>query len=284
MYSIDDEALERAIHLNVQAALSEDLGAEDITSMLIHPDTQAQATLISRDAAVVCGQPWVNALFASLDPEVNIAWQVAEGDSVAPNDTIALFQGSARSLLSGERAALNFLQMLSGTATLTAHLSQLIATTQTRLLDTRKTIPGLRLAQKYAVSVGGGHNHRLGLYDGYLIKENHIAACGGIAPAILEARRLNPGKWVEVEVENDAELRLALAAQPDMIMLDNFNLDQTRAAVQLVAGQVPLESSGGITAETLLAWAQTGVDYISMGSLTKDVKAIDLSFRLAVRG
>ncbi len=282
MYSINDDALERAIAQNVEAALAEDLGAADITSLLIHPETQAQATLISREVAVVCGQPWVNALFTSLDPKVNIAWQVAEGDTVAPNGTIAVFQGSARSLLSGERAALNFLQMLSGTATLTAHLSQLIALTQTRLLDTRKTIPGLRLAQKYAVGVGGGHNHRLGLYDGYLIKENHIAACGGIAPAVREARRLNPGKWVEVEVENDAELRLALAAQPDMIMLDNFDLEQTRAAVERVSGQVTLESSGGVTPETLLAYAETGVDYISMGSLTKDIKAIDLSFRLSV--
>lgn len=280
MYSIDEQALAQAIRLNVQAALAEDIGSEDITSALIAPDTQAQATLISREAAVICGQPWANAVFAEIDPDVRIEWHIAEGETVAPNATVAVFNGRATSLLSGERAALNFLQMLSATATLTAKLTTLIAGTSTRLLDTRKTLPGLRLAQKYAVSVGGGYNHRLGLYDGYLIKENHIAACGGIAQAIAEARRMHPNTWLEIEVESMAELQLALAAQPDMIMLDNFDLQATYEAVQWVAGRVPLESSGGINAETLLPLAETGVDYISMGALTKDIKAIDLSFRL----
>ena len=280
MYSIDEQALAQAIRLNVQAALAEDIGSEDITSALIAPDTQAQATLISREAAVICGQPWANAVFAEIDPDVRIEWHIAEGETVAPNATVAVFNGRATSLLSGERAALNFLQMLSATATLTAKLTTLIAGTSTRLLDTRKTLPGLRLAQKYAVSVGGGYNHRLGLYDGYLIKENHIAACGGIAQAIAEARRMHPNTWLEIEVESMAELQLALAAQPDMIMLDNFDLQATYEAVQWVAGRVPLESSGGVNAETLLPLAETGVDYISMGALTKDIKAIDLSFRL----
>lgn len=280
MYSIDEQALAQAIRLNVQAALAEDIGSEDITSALIAPDTQAQATLISREAAVICGQPWANAVFAEIDPDVRIEWHIAEGETVAPNATVAVFNGRATSLLSGERAALNFLQMLSATATLTAKLTTLIAGTSTRLLDTRKTLPGLRLAQKYAVSVSGGYNHRLGLYDGYLIKENHIAACGGIAQAIAEARRMHPNTWLEIEVESMAELQLALAAQPDMIMLDNFDLQATYEAVQWVAGRVPLESSGGINAETLLPLAETGVDYISMGALTKDIKAIDLSFRL----
>lgn len=280
MYSIDEQALAQAIRLNVQAALAEDIGSEDITSALIAPDTQAQATLISREAAVICGQPWANAVFAEIDPDVRIEWHIAEGETVAPNATVAVFNGRATSLLSGERAALNFLQMLSATATLTAKLTTLIAGTSTRLLDTRKTLPGLRLAQKYAVSVGGGYNHRLGLYDGYLIKENHIAACGGIAQAIAEARRMHPNTWLEIEVESMAELQLALAAKPDMIMLDNFDLQATYEAVQWVAGRVPLESSGGINAETLLPLAETGVDYISMGALTKDIKAIDLSFRL----
>lgn len=280
MYSIDEQALAQAIRLNVQAALAEDIGSEDITSALIAPDTQAQATLISREAAVICGQPWANAVFAEIDPDVRIEWHIAEGETVAPNATVAVFNGRATSLLSGERAALNFLQMLSATATLTAKLTTLIAGTSTRLLDTRKTLPGLRLAQKYAVSVGGGYNHRLGLYDSYLIKENHIAACGGITQAIAEARRMHPNTWLEIEVESMAELQLALAAQPDMIMLDNFDLQATYEAVQWVAGRVPLESSGGVNAETLLPLAETGVDYISMGALTKDIKAIDLSFRL----
>lgn len=280
MYQIDEEALARTIVINVQAALAEDIGDEDITSALIPPQTRAQATLISRETAVVCGQPWVTAVFAEIDPNVRIDWHIAEGETVAPNATIAVFKGCARSLLSGERAALNFLQMLSATATLTARLTALIASTSARLLDTRKTVPGLRLAQKYAVSVGGGHNHRLGLYDGYLIKENHIAACGGIEQAIAEARRMNANKWLEIEVENMAQLQAALNAHPDMIMLDNFNLQATREAVQWVAGRVPLESSGGVNAETLLALAETGVNYISMGALTKDIKAIDLSFRL----
>ena len=280
MYSIDEQALAQAIRLNVQAALAEDIGSEDITSALIAPDTQAQATLISREAAVICGQPWANAVFAEIDPDVRIEWHIAEGETVAPNVTVAVFNGRATSLLSGERAALNFLQMLSATATLTAKLTTLIAGTSTRLLDTRKTLPGLRLAQKYAVSVGGGYNHRLGLYDSYLIKENHIAACGGITQAIAEARRMHPNTWLEIEVESMAELQLALAAQPDMIMLDNFDLQATYEAVQWVAGRVPLESSGGVNAETLLPLAETGVDYISMGALTKDIKAIDLSFRM----
>jgi nicotinate-nucleotide pyrophosphorylase (carboxylating) len=229
---------------------------------------------------IMAGRPWVDALFRRLDASVQIHWKVTEGQLVQANETLFELYGSARSLLSGERAALNFVQTLSAVATQVHWLVGQLAGTQTQLLDTRKTIPGLRVAQKYAVAIGGGKNHRLGLFDAFLIKENHIMACGGIAGAIETARQLAPGKPVEVEVETFDELDQALAAGADIIMLDNFSLQDMAAAVQKVAGRCKLEASGNVSAETLRPIAETGVDFVSMGALTKDVKAIDLSMRL----
>jgi nicotinate-nucleotide pyrophosphorylase (carboxylating) len=222
----------------------------------------------------------VDAVFAELDTQVQITWQHRDGDSISAGATLFSFEGPARSLLTGERCALNYLQLLSGTATSSQRYAQLVSGTRVRLLDTRKTVPGLRDAQKYAVRCGGCHNHRIGLYDAFLIKENHIAACGGIKAAVAAARSSAPGKPVEVEVENFAELEEALAAACDRIMLDNFSLEQIAAAVTLAGGRVELEASGNVTEQTLLAIAQTGVDFISIGALTKDVRALDLSMRL----
>jgi nicotinate-nucleotide pyrophosphorylase (carboxylating) len=222
----------------------------------------------------------VDAVFAELDTQVQIAWQHRDGANISTGDTLFTFEGPARSLLTGERCALNFLQLLSGTATTCQRYAERVSGTKVRLLDTRKTVPGLRDAQKYAVRCGGCHNHRIGLYDAFLIKENHIAACGGIKAAVAAARRSAPGKPVEVEVENVTELEEALAAACDRIMLDNFTLEQIAAAVALVDGRVELEASGNVTEQTLLAIAQTGVDFISIGALTKDCRALDLSMRL----
>lgn len=266
---------------NVLAALAEDIGSGDITAALIAPDARASGRVITREDGVLCGQPWVDAVFAQLDTQVQIAWQHRDGANISAGDTLFSFEGPARSLLTGERCALNFLQLLSGTATICRRYAERVSATGVRLLDTRKTVPGLRDAQKYAVRCGGCHNHRIGLYDAFLIKENHIAACGGINPAVAAARRLAPGKPVEVEVENVAELEEALAAACDRIMLDNFSLEQIAAAVALVDGRVELEASGNVTEQTLLAIAQTGVDFISIGALTKDCRALDLSMRLA---
>ncbi|MBK6736940.1 MAG: carboxylating nicotinate-nucleotide diphosphorylase [Haliea sp.] len=265
---------------NVRAALAEDIGSGDITAALIAPDARACGRVITREDGVLCGQPWVDAVFAELDTQVRIAWQHRDGANISAGDTLFSFEGPARSLLTGERCALNFLQLLSGTATICRRYAERVSATGVRLLDTRKTVPGLRDAQKYAVRCGGCHNHRIGLYDAFLIKENHIAACGGINPAVAAARRLAPGKLVEVEVENVAELEEALAAACDRIMLDNFSLEQIAAAVALVDGRVELEASGNVTEQTLLAIAQTGVDFISIGALTKDCRALDLSMRL----
>jgi len=272
--------LKPVIEENVRTALAEDIGSGDITAALIPADEQARGRVISREAATLCGTAWVNEVFRQLDPQVSIEWQVQDGDSVAPDQTLFTLSGPSRSLLTGERTALNFLQTLSGTATVAAAYARKVADTQVRLLDTRKTIPGLRMAQKYAVSCGGCFNHRIGLYDAFLIKENHILACGGIAEAVSTARSMHPGKPVEVEVETQAQLEQALAAGADIIMLDNFSTEQMRAAVAFTAGRAKLEASGNITDETLVEFASTGVDYISIGALTKHCRAIDLSMRL----
>lgn len=229
---------------------------------------------------MLCGVAWVDELFRRLDARVALHWQAADGDRLAPDQAFLELEGPARSLLTGERAALNLLQTLSATATRTRHYVDLLAGTGVRLLDTRKTLPGLRLAQKYAVTCGGGHNHRIGLWDAFLIKENHIAACGGIAAAVREARSIARDLPVEVEVETFEELDLALAAGADVIMLDNFSLDDMREAVRRTAGRATLEASGNVDERTLGAIAETGVDCISSGALTKDVEAIDLSMRI----
>ena len=270
------------IESNVRRALLEDVGSGDITAQLIPAERLAKATIITREDCVIAGTAWVDAVFRQLDPRVAVHWQVADGERATANQPLFHLEGPARSLLSGERSALNFLQMLSGVATRARFLADLVEGTQVRLLDTRKTLPGLRLAQKYAVTCGGCDNHRIGLYDAFLIKENHIAACGGIAQAIAEAHRIAPGKPVEIEVENLAELRQALDAGADIIMLDELSLDDMRTAVALTAGRAKLEASGGITEATLRTIAETGVDYISIGTLTKDVKALDLSMRLSL--
>nr|WP_272890087.1 carboxylating nicotinate-nucleotide diphosphorylase [Stutzerimonas stutzeri] len=260
--------------------MAEDIGAGDITAQLIPVERLAHAKVITREEAVVCGTAWVDAVFRLLDPRVAVHWQVADGDRVAADRVLFQLEGPSRALLSGERAALNFLQTLSGVATQSRHYADLVEGTGVKLLDTRKTIPGLRLAQKYAVTCGGCHNHRIGLYDAFLIKENHIAACGGIAEAVAAAHRIAPGKPVEVEVESLDELEQALRAGADIVMLDELSLDDMRKAVAIAAGRAKLEASGGIDDESLRAVAETGVDYISIGALTKHVRAIDLSMRL----
>ena len=265
---------------NVRAALAEDIGSGDITAALIARDSQATARIITRDDGILCGRSWVDAVFAELDPHVSIQWQAADGDAITAGDSLFTLQGPARSLLTGERCALNFLQLLSGTATTCKRYADLVAGTSVKLLDTRKTIPGLRIAQKYAVTCGGCHNHRIGLFDAFLIKENHITACGGIGAAISAARHHAPDKPVEVEVESMQELEQALAGACDRVMLDNFSLQQMLAAVDLAGGLVELEASGNVTEATLRPIAETGVDYISIGALTKDCKALDLSMRL----
>jgi len=279
---MNKHTLQQAIIDNVRVALAEDIGDGDITAQLIGADTQAHARIISRDAAVIAGCEWVNEVFKQVDPSVQVTWHVSDGDSVEPNQCLYELQGNARALLTGERAALNFLQLMSGTASRCAYYADLVKNTSVKLLDTRKTIPGLRIAQKYAVTCGGCHNHRIGLYDAFLIKENHIFACGGIEAAISTARSNEPGKPVEVEVENLDEFRIALKAGADIIMLDNFSLDDMRTAVLENQGKAKLEASGGVTDTTLLSIAETGVDYISIGTLTKDCKAVDLSMRLTM--
>ncbi|ENV71557.1 nicotinate-nucleotide diphosphorylase (carboxylating) [Acinetobacter johnsonii ANC 3681] len=277
--SISQQLLEQSIQLNIQQALQEDIGEGDITALLTPEDEQATATIISREDMILAGQPWVNALIAAFDPSVQITWLKNDGDLVRANETIFKLAGSARSLLTVERPALNFVQTLSAVASKTAEYVKQLDGLNTKLLDTRKTLPGLRIAQKYAVSVGGGQNHRLGLFDAFLIKENHIMAAGGIAQAIAKAHQIAPGKPVEVEVETWAELEQALEAQADIVMLDNFSQQQMIDAVKHVAGRCKLEASGNITIANLREVATTGVDYISMGVLTKDVKAVDLSMR-----
>ncbi|MDM5054923.1 carboxylating nicotinate-nucleotide diphosphorylase [Aeromonas dhakensis] len=282
--------LQQDIRRAVRAALLEDLGdaltaldqpdaSADITAQLIPADRISTARVITREAGVFCGQPWVDEVFTQLGGDVQVEWLVQDGEVLTPNQELFRLHGPARTLLTGERNALNFVQTLSGVATLTARYVDELAGTDCRLLDTRKTLPGLRSAQKYAVTCGGGKNHRIGLYDAYLIKENHILACGGIAQAIAEARRLNPGKPVEVEVESLAELAQALAAHADIVMLDNFDVPMMREAVALNQGRAKLEVSGNVTLDTLAEYAATGVDFISVGALTKHVRALDLSMR-----
>ncbi len=265
---------------NVRVALAEDIGSGDITASLIPSDTQASAQVITREAGIVCGRAWVDEVFAQVDSTIVLTWNVCDGQQVAANDVLFTAKGSARGLLTAERCALNFLQLLSGTATACQRLAATVANSDVKLLDTRKTIPGLRIAQKYAVSCGSCYNHRVGLYDAFLVKENHINACGGIDKAIAQARAIAPDKLLEVEVENLGELGEALAAGCDRIMLDNFSLEQMTQAVELSQGQVELEASGGVTQSMLKAIAETGVDFISIGALTKDCKAMDLSMRL----
>lgn len=277
--SISQALLEKSIQINIQQALSEDIGDGDITALLTPEDEQATATIISRDDMVLAGQPWVNALIEAYDASVQVTWLKNEGDLVHANEAFLKLAGSARSLLTVERPALNFIQTLSAVATKTALYVQELEGLNTKLLDTRKTIPGLRIAQKYAVAIGGGQNHRLGLFDAFLIKENHIMAAGGIQQAIAKAHEISPGKLVEVEVETWDELNQALQANADIVMLDNFNQQQMIDAVAHVAGRCKLEASGNITIENLREVASSGVDYISMGVLTKDVKAVDLSMR-----
>jgi nicotinate-nucleotide pyrophosphorylase (carboxylating) len=271
----------------VAAALTEDIRGGDLTAALIPPERNARATVITREAAILCGVPYVEAVFRQIDSRVSFDWRVVEGDAVSANQILFSVDGPARALLTGERTALNFLQLLSGTATAAHHYAQLLAGTRCRLLDTRKTIPGLRTAQKYAVRVGGGHNHRMGLFDGILIKENHIAAAGGIAPAVAAAKRNAAAKVpVEVEVEDLTQLQAAIDAGADIALLDNFSLEAMRDGVARNAKAtrpLKIEASGGITAETIRAIAQTGVDFISVGSITKHVQAVDLSMRFEWR-
>lgn len=266
---------------NVKTALREDVGSGDITADLIPDNASASATLITREHATLAGQQWFDEVFNQLDASINIEWYVDDGDVITPNQKICDLNGSARSILTGERTAINFLQTLSGTATSVANFVSLIKDTSTKILDTRKTIPGLRLAQKYAVTCGGGETHRIGLYDAILIKENHIITAGGISEAITAAKTQNVP--VEVEVESLQELEEALAAKPDKILLDNFNIAELNKAVFMTKGQAKLEASGNVDKQTVRAIAETGVDYISIGALTKHVQAIDFSMRINIK-
>ncbi|MDE2421768.1 MAG: carboxylating nicotinate-nucleotide diphosphorylase [Gammaproteobacteria bacterium] len=283
---ISADLLNQTILRNITLALDEDIGSNlipdsgDITAQLIPATEQAHARVLTREPMILAGRPWVDALFYQLDPTVKITWLAEEGQYLSANTVFLELSGSARSLLTGERPALNFIQTLSGVATRVAAHVKLLEGLPTKLLDTRKTLPGLRVAEKYAVTIGGGQNHRLGLFDAFLIKENHILASGGIKQAIEAAHRIAPNKPVEVEVETFDELNQALEAGADIIMLDNFSNDDMRRAVIHTAGRSKLEASGNITNANLRSVAETGVDYISMGTLTKDVKAIDLSMRL----
>ncbi|MBK0064288.1 MULTISPECIES: carboxylating nicotinate-nucleotide diphosphorylase [unclassified Acinetobacter] len=277
--SIPQSLLEQSIQINVQQALAEDIGDGDITALLTPENEHATATIISREDMILAGRPWVDALISQYDPSVEIIWLKQDGESVGAGEAFLKLTGSARSLLTVERPALNFVQTLSAVATKAAHYVKQLQGTETKLLDTRKTLPGLRIAQKYAVAIGGGQNHRLGLFDAFLIKENHIMAAGGIAQAIAQAHHIAPNKPVEVEVETWDELNQALEAGADIVMLDNFSQQQMIDAVKHVAGRCKLEASGNITLDNLREVASTGVDYISMGVLTKDVTAVDLSMR-----
>lgn len=279
-YSENLPTLREDITKTVAMALEEDIGAGDITAQLIAADAQAEARIITREDCVFCGKAWVEEVFSQLDPTVEINWFVEDGAQVAADSLLFSLKGNARSLLTGERPALNFVQTLSGTATISRQYAQRVSHTQVKLLDTRKTIPGLRTAQKYAVACGGCHNHRIGLYDAFLIKENHIAACGGIGHAVARANQIAPGKPIEVEVETFDELEQALSAKADIIMLDNFSIEDMKKAVKITAKRAKLEASGNINEATLIPTAETGVDFISIGALTKHCRAVDLSMRI----
>ncbi|MEO8672293.1 MAG: carboxylating nicotinate-nucleotide diphosphorylase [Tahibacter sp.] len=273
-----------AILADVRRALSEDIGSGDATADLLPVDATASANVITREAAVLCGQAWFDACFRELDAHIEIEWHAQDGEHIAANQRLVSLHGNARALVGAERCALNFLQTLSGTATTTATHVAAVSGTRTRVLDTRKTLPGLRLAQKYAVRCGGGDNHRIGLFDAILIKENHIAAAGSITAAVAAARLRHPELLLEVEVENFTELHEALEARADRVMLDEFSDSDLRRAVDEVAGKAQIEVSGGVDLARLRAIAETGVDYVSIGALTKHVRAIDLSMRINVRG
>ena len=264
----------------VTQALAEDIAGGDITAELIGADVQASGRIVTREDGILCGTAFALEAFQHIDPSCQVNWAAQDGDVLAAGSTLCTLSGPARALLTAERTALNFLQLLSGTATTASHYAARVAHTEVKLLDTRKTVPGLRLAQKYAVTCGGCYNHRIGLFDAFLIKENHISAAGGIAEAVAAARSVAPGKPVEVEVENEAELEQALTAGADRIMLDNFTLEGLRSAVAHAAGRAELEASGNVTDETLVSIAETGVDFISIGALTKHVRALDLSMRI----
>jgi nicotinate-nucleotide pyrophosphorylase (carboxylating) len=271
----------------VDAALREDIGSGDVTAALVPAGQRVRGSIVTREEAVLCGRAWAEETFQRLDPQVRLSWHAADGARLGVNQVICEIAGPARAVLTGERTALNFLQLLSGTATATRRLVDAVAGTSCRILDTRKTLPGLRTAQKYAVRCGGGDNHRMGLYDRVLIKENHIAAAGSLTAAIEAARRSAPELTVEVEVESPAELEEALGADPDIIMLDDFSLASLQAAVKLNQARgrpVKLEASGSVSLETVRAIAATGVDYVSVGALTKHVHAVDLSMRLEFTG
>jgi nicotinate-nucleotide pyrophosphorylase (carboxylating) len=277
---ISPELLRQARIETVAQSLREDIGDGDITARLISAEAVAKGRVITRENARLAGRAWAEEVFRQVDPAVELEWLFEDGDDIQRNDVIFRMHGPARSLLTAERSALNWLQTLSGVATRCADYATRVAHTNVRLLDTRKTLPGLRLAQKYAVACGSCDNHRIGLWDAFLIKENHIAACGSIARAVAEAHRVAPGKPVEVETENLEELAEALEAGADIIMLDEFSLEDMREAVALTNGEAKLEASGGVNDQTLVPIAETGVDYISIGNLTKSVKAVDLSMRL----
>lgn len=277
----DHPLADAAVKADVQAALLEDVGDGDLTAQLIPTSTRGTADIITREDGVFCGRPWVDATFAALDAELKLDWQVEDGDRVRAGQRLLTLLGSARSILTGERTALNFIQLLSGTATTARQYADRIGPdSKLKLLDTRKTLPGLREAQKYAVRCGGCYNHRMGLFDAFLIKENHITAAGSIAAAVAAARSQAPDRRVEVEVEHLEELDAALAAGADIIMLDEFDVDSMREAVKNVAGRALLEASGSIEGDRLAAIADTGVDYVSIGALTKHVRAMDLSLRM----
>ena len=264
----------------VTQALAEDIASGDITAELIGTDVQASGRIVTREDGILCGTAFALEAFQQIDPSCDVEWAAQDGDAIAAGSLVCTLSGPARALLTGERTALNFLQLLSGTASTAGQYAARVAHTGVKLLDTRKTVPGLRLAQKYAVTCGGCYNHRIGLFDAFLIKENHISAAGSIAEAVAAARDVAPDKPVEVEVENEAELEQALTAGADRIMLDNFTLEALRDAVSQTAGTAELEASGNVTDETLVAIAETGVDFISIGALTKHVRALDLSMRI----
>ena len=275
-----DSSLPTDLDLIVNLALQEDIGDGDITSLLIADNLQAKAHILCREEAILCGIAWVEETYRNIDSRVQIQWNFKDGDSLKKDAQVAEIVGNARAILTGERTALNFLQTLSGTATITKQYTERLKGTSVILLDTRKTLPGMRNAQKYAVRVAGGSNHRKGLYDAYLVKENHIQSCGNISNAIATARKINPNKVLEVEVQNLEQLSEAISAKPDIIMLDNFKLQDIRKAVTINPGNAKLEVSGNINQESLVNVAKTGVDYISVGALTKHCRAIDFSLLL----
>lgn len=275
-----DAKLTQQIHDQVRSAMEEDIGSGDLTAQLIAENSEAHASVITRQSAVLCGTRWVDACFSHLDPQCTIKWHVRDGETVEENQPLCEIRGKARAMLTAERCALNFLQTLSATATATRRYVEAVYGTKARIMDTRKTLPGLRIAQKYAVATGSGHNQRIGLFDGVLIKENHILAAGGIPQVLQQASKMAPpGVSIQIEVEDLEQLRVALDSGAKLILLDNFDLQAMRDAVAIAHGRAELEASGGVSLDTVRAIAETGVDRISIGSLTKDIQAIDLSMR-----